>query len=203
MQSKLFDYLTNHSDQALNSIPQIELSQLCKKTDINSMEDILNHFEIWSDSMITANLNLEVLKLVQSKQQVIIFKIFAFIPMWISLLFFIIYPLAIENYWYYFFILLMPLSIMASGTLKSPFKPLFWLVFAVLLATSIILKSKVLLPIIVVYFLLKTLPQQAKKFYKNSIINAAIKDKLKFKFLFTIGMVNLYEPSKNKLIKYE
>ena len=99
----------------------------------------------------------------------------------------------------------MPISFMANSIIKikQPIKKIFYFVLLILIITAIYNKNHEMIPVIVMFYLSKTLTQKGKENYRKLILNAALKSKLCFKFLFVIGLINIYNKVNNNFIKYK
>ena len=213
MQNKLLEFLKNHPDDRLNKLNETELSYLINisdfnsvlEQDINSIEKLLEKYIILIDPQNLIEYNTKILGLVQSKFEVIKFKIFTRYNVYLSTLFFLIYPILIDNYYYYFFILLFPISFMANSIIMiiTPIKKIFNFVLLSLILSTIYLKNNEMIPVVLMFYLLKTLTQKGKENFRDLILNAAIKNKLYFKFLFVIGLINLSNKDNNDFITYK
>lgn len=211
--NKLIEFLRNHNDERLNKLNDTDLSYLIKfsdfysamEPDINSIEELIRKYDILLDPPNLMEYNPIILELVQSKFEAIKFKLYTTYTVYLSSIFFLIYPILINNYFYYFFILLMPISFMANSIIKikQPIKKIFYFVLLILIITAIYNKNHEMIPVIVMFYLSKTLTQKGKENYRKLILNAALKSKLCFKFLFVIGLINIYNKVNNNFIKYK
>ncbi len=210
-ENKLIEYLKNHHDERLNKLLDTELSYIINISDfdsdfdsnINSIEKLIEKYDILIDPPSLFKYNIKILGLVQSRFDVIIFKIFTSYTIYTSILFFLIYPILINNYLYYFFIFLLPISFMANGIakIKTLIKKIFEFVLLLLVLVTIYYNNYEMLPIVIMFYLSKKLTQKGKENYRNLILNAALKNKLYFKFLFVIGLINLFNRDKNNFVR--
>jgi hypothetical protein len=167
----------------------------------NSIREVFDNLEVWTNTFVLIEFNTFILWLVEENNESTLFKGMGLHSIYIIGLLYLVYPIVVSNYWLYFGLLMIPLSIMSSGIMKTPLKSLFWLIEVVLTIYSIYTVNYKILGIVVLSYLLKYFPQKAKTIYRDSMIKYALKNELKFKFLYYIRMISLYNRQTETLIK--
>lgn len=191
-------FLQNHSNEELQTLSDTKISELNNLNNFNSYQEIIKTKEIWHRLFEQKDYDVDILSLVDNKKR----NLFRLLSSWIllsCLIVMLVIPLILSNYWLYFFLLLLPLSALASGPIKTPIKPLFWLIIIGIGIYGITMMNYDLLIMLVPLLILKYSAIKARKVFQKSIIRAAKSHEIFFKFLYITGNISVYDSEKDEL----
>ncbi len=190
-------FLENHSNEELQNLSNTKVSELHNLNDFNSYQEIIKSKEIWHRLFEQKDYDVDILSLVDNKKR----NLFRFLSSWflLCLITMLVIPLILSNYWLYLFLLLLPISALASGPIKTPIKPLFWLIIIGIGVYGIAMENYDLLIMLVPLLILKYSVTKARKVFQKSIIKAAKSHEIFFKFLYITGNISVYDSEKDEL----
>jgi hypothetical protein len=196
----LIKYLTEHKKEEFNSLADKSISDLTGLTGINSIKDILTQYDIYTTGQVI-HFNTDILWLIDYENEYNKYKWYTQYLTFGSVILLLILPIIASNYWLYFGLLLLPVGLMATSIIKTPFYNLFWILIAVLIAYAFYSSQYSILGVAVLNIAFMLGFRQGKLFYRDTIIRAAIRSELCFKFLYQIGMVHLYDRDNDTFVK--
>jgi len=200
--SKLQNFLENHQKDDFRDLIEKPISDLTGISDLQTLKELLNSYEICPNPFVIIEFNTAILSLVEYDNEFIKYKWLTQYSMFGSIIFMLVFPLVLSNYWLYFGLLLLPLGIMSSSIIKTPFYSLSWLVTIVLTMYALYSNHFEIFGLIIPHLTLNLGLRNGKLLYRDTMVYSAMRNELCFKFLYYIGIVQLYDRSNEKLIKY-
>lgn len=193
-------YLENHEKEDFRRLINNPLSEVTGLEDYISIKELTNDYDIW----ITAFYNdysLKILKLVEYNYEVIKFKWLSQYILFGAIIFMIIFPIIISNYWLYFGLGLIPVAIFAMGIIKTPIHTFSWLITIGLIIYSLLSGNYSVFGIIIPFLALIFGPRNAKLLYRKTLIKSSLRSELCFKYLYYIGIILLHNRATDEMIK--
>lgn len=203
--SELKEFLANSESERFQNVLKSEISEFEGLHECSSFNELRLNFHIVPDILgivfISKQIESRVFELVQDESAVRKYRILSrYLPASLILLA-ATSPLILENYWLYFGLLLFPVAMYSAGLIKKP--PLFWLV---IIGVSLYSVYSGILEILIMVFLsliYKFSLSNALKHYRDKITEAAKKNELNFKFLYTLGLVALNNKKSNSFLYHK
>lgn len=189
--SRLKDFLENNTEQALRELIELPVTELTGIPDYRNIKELEYFYDIYINVYALLKFDTFVLWLVEYDNEYKKFKWLTTYMLYGSILFMLLYPILVSNYWFYLTLPLLPLSALASGITKSPYKWIFWFIIVWLTLYALFSSNYLLFGMICPAALLVKSIQKAKYLYSNTIIKSAKRNELNFKFLFYIGLIRL------------
>jgi hypothetical protein len=193
-------YLTEHKKEEFNSLADKSISDLTGLTGFNSIKDILTKYDIYTTGQVI-NFNTTILWLIDYENEYNKYKWYTQYMTFGAIILLLILPIFTSNYWLYFGLLLLPIGLMATSIIKTPFYNLFWILIAMLIGYAFYSSQYSILGVAALNIIFMLGFRQGKLFYRDTIIRAAIRSELCFKFLYHIGMVHLYDRDNDTFVK--
>ena len=197
--TRLEEFLKNHKKKSFNDLLNRELGEITGLKYYSTVKELMTDFDIW---IYTFDYKTNILRLVEYDNEVKKFKWLSTYIIFGSILFMLIFPIIVSNYWLYLFILLVPLSIFASGLIKNPIQTLFLLIVIGLILYSIFAGVYINIAMVIPAIIILIGSKKAKLFYRHSLIKSAIRNELNFKFLWFIGIIQVRDKLTDEIFSY-
>lgn len=196
----LENYLENHEKEDFRNLINTPLNEVTGIEGYKSIKELTNDYDIWINAFYN-EYSLKILKLIEYDYEVIKFKWLSQYILFGAIIFMIIFPVIISNYWLYFGLGLIPVAIFAMGIIKTPIHTFSWLIITGLIIYSILSGNYSVFGIIIPFLALILGPRNAKLLYRKTLIKSAIRSELCFKYLYYIGIILLHNRETDEMIK--
>lgn len=190
--NRLKEFLENHDKQEFRDLHSKSLNELTGLQEYGTVRELIANFDIRINVFALTEFNTDILWLVEYDNEAKKFKWLSQYIFSIAIPFMLIFPILVANYWLYFALLLIPISIFASSIIKSPVQTLFWLIIIGLILYSLISGNYDIYGMVLPAIILLVGPKRAKTLYRETMIKSAMRNELNFKFLWFIGMIQLH-----------
>lgn len=184
-------YLRNHEEDELKSLIDMPISDLTGILECNTMSEVLTKYVLYTPLSYNYY-NANIIWLVNYENEYNKYKWYTQYLGVGSIFFLLIFPIVVSNYWLYFGLLLLPIGLMASSIYKTPFYNFFWIIVILLIVSSFYFAQYSMLGVVVLNVLFMRGLKMGKMFYRDTLIRAATRSEICFKYLYHIGMIQLY-----------
>lgn len=200
--NRLKEFIVNHEDQAFKELLHKPLRDLVGLTDYRTVKELIVDFDILINVFVLIKYNSFILRLVASDNEVKVYNWLSKYILFGVIIFMLVFPWVVSEYWLFILILLIPIALFSSGILRSPIKTLFFIIVTGIIIYSIAFRDYTIIAMTIPPIILIICVREAKILYRNTMINSAARDELNFKFLWFIGMIQLRNKLTNEVISH-
>lgn len=196
----LIEFLENAETDKLRRLPNEPLQSLIGLASFKNFDELRQKTIIKHNLFIQEDYDKNLLFILDKDRTLLWFKVLSGYLISLVVIFLIIFPLIVSNYWLYFFLPLILISALSTSPVKTIFKPLFWVIILTAGGYAFYSSQFEIFGMILPILALKFSTSYARKLFQKEIIQSAKNDELSFKWLYARGSVVLEDKDNGSLI---